>query len=366
MDVDRWSDALAFICGFFGARKAQISFATSLHDEDVVFRFHGVTEADLRVLPKYRELIPHDPRWSTIAFKALHCRQTTTDDTLHSSRMYKEALAPAGIEYAMWFNVILGDDAHAVVSLMRGPQDKAFTEYECGEFSRFVPHVQRAVTIHGTFQRAREQVAVARAAIDAMPLGVLVTGDDGMLLSNQAARALLEEGTALRLDNGTLRGTGHDANTKLTDAIRHARNGKSENPIGVSLPVGPDHHVRAVIRPLHAEPATKLGLEMGAVALYLTDSRRPLETPEEILQQLFGLTTREAAVLRALVQGETLSQIARRLGIKLQTVKTHLQHIMQTTGAGRQAELVKQVLSSPAWIAAQESTQISKRQRQPR
>jgi len=102
---------------------------------------------------------------------------------------------------------------------------------------------------------------------------------------------------------------------------------------------------------------------MGAVALYLTDSRRPIETPEEVLQQLFGLTVREAAVLRALVQGETLTQIAQRLGIKLQTVKTHLQHIMQTTGADRQAALVKQVLSSPAWLAAQQPSETPKHAR---
>jgi DNA-binding CsgD family transcriptional regulator len=85
----------------------------------------------------------------------------------------------------------------------------------------------------------------------------------------------------------------------------------------------------------------------------------------EVLQQLFGLTAREAAVLRALVQGETLPQTAQRLGIKLQTVKTHLQHIMQTMGAARQAELVKQVLSSPAWIAAQKSDEMSNSVRLP-
>jgi hypothetical protein len=43
-DVDRWSDVLATFCASFAARKGQISFATSLRDEDVVFRFHGGDE----------------------------------------------------------------------------------------------------------------------------------------------------------------------------------------------------------------------------------------------------------------------------------------------------------------------------------
>jgi hypothetical protein len=85
--------------------------------------------------------------------------------------MYKETLVPAGVEYSMWFNIILSEHAYAVVSLMRGPEDKPFTEYDCGEFGRFVPHVQRAVTIHSTFRRARKEVAVARGSTRISPSG---------------------------------------------------------------------------------------------------------------------------------------------------------------------------------------------------
>jgi DNA-binding CsgD family transcriptional regulator/PAS domain-containing protein len=353
IDVDRWDDVLAFMCALFGSRKGQISFATSVMDPDVVFRFHGVTETDLKILPRYRELIPYDPRLSTVCFKALHCRQTTSDEVLHASEIYKQALGPADIEYAMWFNIALEENSHCVVSVMRGRQDPPFTERDCTDFSRFVPHVQRAVTIHDTFQRAREEVAAARAAMDAMPLGVLVADEERVVLANRAARALLDEGTALRFDNGTLRTTSYEANAKLANAIQQARSGGDQNPVGVSFPVGSRDHVHAVIRMLHASPAIRLGVEAGTVALYLSDSRKPLETPEEVLQQLFGLTGREAAVLRALVEGDTLREIGQRLGIGLHTVKTHLQHIMQTTGTGRQGQLIKQVLSTPAWIATQ-------------
>jgi len=90
---------------------------------------------------------------------------------------------------------------------------------------------------------------------------------------------------------------------------------------------------------------------LGAVALYVTDPRKPVETPEEILQRLFGLTPREAAVLRILAEGEDLQSVAARLGIGIETVRSHVKHIMETTGGSRQAELVRMVLSSPAWIA---------------
>ena len=94
-----------------------------------------------------------------------------------------------------------------------------------------------------------------------------------------------------------------------------------------------------------------VGARSEAVALYVTDPRKPVETPEEILQRLFGLTPREASVLRILVEGDDLQVVASRLSISIETVRSHVKHIMDTTGASRQAELVRMVLSSPAWIA---------------
>jgi DNA-binding CsgD family transcriptional regulator len=70
-----------------------------------------------------------------------------------------------------------------------------------------------------------------------------------------------------------------------------------------------------------------------------------------VLRRLFGLTEREAAVLRARVEGDDRQAIARRLGIGAETVKTHLQHVMQAVGVNRQDALIRLVLSSPAWIS---------------
>jgi DNA-binding CsgD family transcriptional regulator len=71
------------------------------------------------------------------------------------------------------------------------------------------------------------------------------------------------------------------------------------------------------------------------VALYVTDPRKPVETPGEILQRLFGLSAREASVLRLLVEGGDLQGAAARLGISYETVRTHVKRIMDATGARR-------------------------------
>ncbi|MBV9078260.1 MAG: helix-turn-helix transcriptional regulator, partial [Methylobacteriaceae bacterium] len=60
----------------------------------------------------------------------------------------------------------------------------------------------------------------------------------------------------------------------------------------------------------------------------------------------FSLTGAEAAVALDLLSGEGLKASARRLGISLETARTHLRHIFAKTGARRQAELVRLILSA--------------------
>ena len=56
-------------------------------------------------------------------------------------------------------------------------------------------------------------------------------------------------------------------------------------------------------------------------------------------------------MLSALVRGDDVQAIARRLAIRPETVRVHLKAITRKTGTASQADLVRLVLSSPAPIA---------------
>jgi DNA-binding CsgD family transcriptional regulator len=237
----------------------------------------------------------------------------------------------------------------AVCSVMRGPDGVPFAVEECNDFGRFAPHVTRAVSMHAAFWRCRKEVGTVRALLDGVPLGMMVVEDDELRVANRAARTMLEEGDAVRVQDGRLHGASRRADGDLRAAVAEALG--TDQPIGVAVPIDHAEPVRAVVCRLHPASAGMIGTGSDAVALYLTDPRKPNETREEILQRLFGLTPREAAVLRVLAEGQDLHAIAARLGITFETVRSHVKHIMDTTGATRQAELVRMVQTSPAWIA---------------
>jgi DNA-binding CsgD family transcriptional regulator len=330
---------------------AQLSYFESRSDARPFFRFTGfdpvaMSEEGLR---RYRALTLTDPRWPPTAFRPYHCRELVSDDALRSSVIYQQVLAPARIEYSMFVTLDLDSDSSCMVSVMRGPGSRAFAAENCEDFGWFVPHISRAITMHGTLRRARDVAIAAQALIDCVPMGMMVLQDEHIVLTNAAATDLLDQGDGLRRQGSRLQAATPLGQAQLGRALSQAR-ATTDESIGVTLPAGETGQLRGIVRRLGSSSAGMLGARPDAIALYVTDSRRPIETREEVVRRLFGLTEREASVLCALVQGDDTRGIARRLSVGLETVKTHLQHIMHNVGVSRQAELVRQVLSSPAWI----------------
>ncbi|HVT30788.1 MAG TPA: LuxR C-terminal-related transcriptional regulator [Lacipirellulaceae bacterium] len=357
MDVDRWIDTLSLLARIFDSRGAQISVASAL-DRISFLKVWGWADEQLApFMPRYVALTPTDPRAGMlrVPYKPTQCRQFVSDEDFRASEIYKQVLAPVGIEYAMGVFIPIEEKLISVISVIRGPDGAAFTTADCGEFSRLVPHLTRAVSMHGAFRRSQEELANVKALLDSLPLGMMVVDGDEVKVANRAARRLLDEGNAMRIHNGRLHGASQRADADLRDAVHHALSG-TDQPVGVVLPLDHAEPIRAVVRRLHAKSARMLGTPSDVVAVYVTDPRKPLETSHEILQRLFGLTAREAAVLQILAEGQDVNAAAARLGVGIATVRSHVKHIKERTGVSRQGELVRLVLSSPAWVVGSENS----------
>lgn len=362
LSADRWDAALDSLRSLFGSSKAQLSYFYSLSDREPFFRFVGFDAAMMdRMLRKYMLMSLTDPRRPPTAFKPYHCRQTASDSVLHSSEIYQQVLAPLDVEYSLFVVLDFGVDGRCIVSLMRGAAMPPYTAEECEEFGRFVPHISRAISMSATLRRARDIATASHALVDGVPMAMIVLQDERVILTNTAASALLDRGDAVRRVNHGVQAATPAAQAQLALAIAEAH--RAHGTVVLTLPAGESGQLRLVLRELDPASAEVLGGGPGALALYLTDSRQPIETQEEVVRRLFGLTEREAAVVCALVRGDDTREIGRRLGIGLETVKTHLKHAMQTVGVRRQAELVGAVVSSPAWIGVESAAAATRRRR---
>jgi DNA-binding CsgD family transcriptional regulator len=69
-----------------------------------------------------------------------------------------------------------------------------------------------------------------------------------------------------------------------------------------------------------------------------------------VLQRLYGLTPSEAKISMLIAQGISLKDVADTLGISMGTARSHLNHVFKKTGSHRQAHLVQQINTGPAWV----------------
>ena len=68
-----------------------------------------------------------------------------------------------------------------------------------------------------------------------------------------------------------------------------------------------------------------------------------LGTNETLLEDLYGLTPREAALALLLMAGLTLEESARKLGVTTNTVRTLLKRVTAKTDSRSQADLVRRL-----------------------
>lgn len=121
---------------------------------------------------------------------------------------------------------------------------------------------------------------------------------------------------------------------------------------------GSPHPLSVMAAPLSGETAPLLDHAPGA-ALLLADPDGNPDSMEGLLARLFGLSPAESGLAAALAGGESVNDYAEARGVSLNTVRTQLKQALAKTGARRQAELVRLVLSGAAFLGAMDAGENS-------
>ena len=114
--------------------------------------------------------------------------------------------------------------------------------------------------------------------------------------------------------------------------------------IAVPLPTSEGERYVAHVLPLTSGARRRAGTSYAAVAaLFVHKAALDKPPPPEAIAKTFQLTPSELRVLLGIVEVGGAPEVAEALGIAETTVKFHLKHLFEKTGAGRQADLVKLV-----------------------
>ncbi|RZI61385.1 MAG: hypothetical protein EOP94_00660 [Zymomonas sp.] len=202
--------------------------------------------------------------------------------------------------------------------------------------------------------RTRErELGALRSALNLTEMGVMLIDRSAKLtFANLAAQQMLQDGSALRVRNNTVRAAQLRDSVRLQVALEHviAAN-ESFSLDGTQDLHAPLLSLERVDRPpliVSVLPTEKRATEPNDVAaiIYALDPGRDVRDVLKPICKIYHLSPVETRLTCLIVGGLPLAEAATKMRVKEATARSYLKQIFIKTNTHRQAELMQLMLSS--------------------
>jgi DNA-binding CsgD family transcriptional regulator len=282
-----------------------------------------------------RRLAP--PRYTG---QIVELREIMPRTAFERTEVYQDYFRPndlgEGVRLTLWH----GETDTETVSLLRSHRLGPMEADEMAFVRSLMPHLQRTALVARRLRGAELAARSAQAALGGLAQPVLLLDEAGRLAhANPAAEALLREADGLAARDRRLRAASPAAERQLQAlvAAATARPGTA-GTLRLARPSGA-LPLALVAMPLRLEEIVS-GTGLAAV-LCVSDPAARGCASAPLLTDLFGLTSAEAALAAELLAGRELRDIAHGTGRTINTLRTHLAHLMAKTETRRQSDLVR-------------------------
>jgi DNA-binding CsgD family transcriptional regulator len=276
--------------------------------------------------------------------------ELVTREELVRTEFYNDLLAPYDLEHIAVVPCLLPADGADVMSFWRGRRQGPISEASSQLLKTVFPHLQTALRLRGMVVGQEMEKTFCEAALDAMSVAAFLVGSDGRVLHmNRRAAAYVGKGDGLGLRSGRLVANNSGEAARLEQLLRGATfdAGEESSPGGAMrvTPAAPGGQLQLTVVPV-PEQNTIAGRERYAI-VFVSDPSTAARSRTALIRQLYGLSPTECRVIDLLVQGLNVKEVAEQLRITYETARFHLKRILLKTGARRQSELIRLMLTMP-------------------
>jgi len=214
---------------------------------------------------------------------------------------------------------------------------------------RLVPHLARAFSIHREIGARSKRQRAFEEVLDRLPTGViLIDAHQRVIHTNMSAQRMIALNDGIALRGSFLHGRS-DSDVAVQAALEAAIAAASRGDF--------DHVGRASVRTRSGRRPFLLAVtpllrgvagsrvHNAVIVAFLTSTDAISTASVQALEAVFGLTAAEAAIVRGLVQGRSLEEIAEGRRVTLETTRSQLKRAFAKTRTSRQAELIRLVLT---------------------
>ncbi len=348
IEPGRWGEFASLLAGATGleavgvwivdnAQLAEISLsrAMSLSEAPYVEHFHKIDP--------WQRALSRAPMGSVFI-----SNEHVAEDELVKGEFYNDFARHHGLIRPMGALMPL---APGVIASIAGEMPFASRLFEAEDKSRLgrvLPYVKNALQFR---QRNRGSLAWAGfglAALEALTFGVVICDRAGrIVVANVAAENMARRGVASSLSAGSRQRSAPCAAIRpgsLAALISTAGSGGPGGAMMLATGEG-EGLIAALVSPL--PPSLDEAGVRGRVMVSLRAMRGDLSVAAGAIAALYRLSPRQADVAALLCDGFAPAEIARQLGMKITTLRSHLAAVFLKTGAENQRELVRMLHRLP-------------------
>jgi DNA-binding CsgD family transcriptional regulator/PAS domain-containing protein len=356
LEPQEWSRTLPLISAFGESTASSIVVQGRLSNSGARIFEDGDRQSFLRL---YFEKLAASrmPAMKQVAFD--HLGEVATMTMLAGEReplnsdFYLKWVRPLGFRDVIGVLVLKSGKRVAWFSVARSDVQSRFTENDLRQMEQLSPHICRALLISDALDLQSIMATRLAETVDHLSTGILLTEESGRITyMNGSAEAILKDGNALKSRDGHLVAARPQVRDALSRALQESTAGRAPATSGqhaIPLPDDEGSGLIANVLPLQwRDGRNPLAALPGAAAVIIQDPAEGAPPPVEAIGLLYGLTAAERNVLEHVAASHTPQETADRLGVSVNTIKTHLQKIFAKTSTARQADLVRLVARSTA------------------
>ncbi len=244
-----------------------------------------------------------------------------------------------------------------VLALNRKRNDGPFPDTDKQAIQDCLPHLSRAMELHRTFVRLEERFGAVLSVLDKLLVGLIVLDQFGrVVVANETARRACDESGAITLTpDGRIRArldsTDRSLRARISAAAQTSRaDGTDQGATLVAVRSDGGLPLLLEVMPLRDDGLPDSDNVVG-VGVFVIDPERSGVLDTGVLATLFGLTTAENDVARAIVNGQRVEQVAESRGTSPETVRKQIKTVLKKTGSANQADLVRRTAKASPPIA---------------
>jgi DNA-binding CsgD family transcriptional regulator len=240
----------------------------------------------------------------------------------------------------------------AVYRRKNGPE---ITNAQLATADRLVPHLARAIRIHGKLAESEHSQVALHEVIDRLPTGVLIVDERRCpVVTNRMADRIAASRDGFAIDDEGPKGSNRESTNnlrKLIDSAVRPEPGREMSGGGfMALERFSGRRPYPVLITPILGRSEHSSMTDAAAIIFISDPQIRDVSIVNVLMEMYGLTPAEAELAELLSQGRSLEEAAKARHVTLNTARSQLKQIFAKTNTNRQGELLQLVLSGVASV----------------